>query len=482
MRTVWGVALSLLLAPGALLADEFAPPAAAPEALIAGFPPDADVRRILAERVGALSAGSETIGIVVGMIGPQGRRVVSHGDLDRLRHRSMDGNTVFEIGSVTKVFTALLLADLVHSGEVALMDPVAKYRPSGFRVPGRDGRSITLVDLATHTSGLPFMPDWPSGADATAHSDADINRFLSGYQLPHGVGVQWQYSNLGYWLLSDALAFREGTNYESLLRKRILEPLQLVDTRFSLSPAMQDRLAIGHDAASQPSPAFSSIPQYSLMAAAGGLYSTVDDLLTLLSVAMHYEGSPLAAAFALSVDTRRSKSPSDGTQALGWNLSGKDRETLVFHDGGTFGYASCIVWSPARRMGVVVLSNQVTTVSDIARHLLQPDLPLEHPTPVRHVEVGLDAAVLDAYSGQYAAAGEGRFTVARAGDYLTIEAPADWGLPKLRIRPESEVSFFASELPLKVVFQRNGSGVVSGILVTPPRGQKVVAAQRVRLN
>ena len=118
-------------------------------------PSDAEIRKILVERVDAFHQG---VGIVVGVIEPQGRRVIAYGSLDQGDPRPLDGDTIFEIGSATKVFTSLLLADMVQRGEVALTDPIAKYLPAEVKVPQRGGRSITLVDLSTHTSGLPRMP------------------------------------------------------------------------------------------------------------------------------------------------------------------------------------------------------------------------------------------------------------------------------------------------------------------------------------
>jgi serine-type D-Ala-D-Ala carboxypeptidase/endopeptidase len=141
---------------------------------------------MLAERVDTLAGQDDGVGIVVGVIGPQGRRVVSYGHLDQGDPRPLDGDTGFEIGSVTKVFTALLLAEMVRKGEVALADPVAKYLPA-VKIPERSGRSITLLDLATHTSGLPFMPDALPAFDdpaPTRYGAAPLYQFLATYELP----------------------------------------------------------------------------------------------------------------------------------------------------------------------------------------------------------------------------------------------------------------------------------------------------------
>jgi CubicO group peptidase (beta-lactamase class C family) len=171
------------------------------------------------------------------------------------------------------------------------------------------------------------------------------------------------------------------------------------------------------------------------MPAAGGLYSTVNDLLKLLAVAMDYEHSPLVGAMRLTWNTRRPMSRDGFEQALGWTIIPEQNSLLIVHDGGTFGYATSIAWDPFRRVGVVVLSNQVANVGDIARHLLRPSIPLEKPTSTKRTEVALDPATLDIYVGNYEATGEGIFAVAHDGDSLTIRSPGEWGLPKFRLHP-----------------------------------------------
>jgi serine-type D-Ala-D-Ala carboxypeptidase/endopeptidase len=194
---------------------------------------------------------------------------------------------------------------------------------------------------------------------------------------------------------------------------------------------------------------------------------------------MGYESSPLAPALAAMLSTRRPMQQPGVAQALGWVVIRGGDEQLIFHDGGSLGYASCVAWDPKKRVGVVVLANQVASVSDIARHLLRPNFPLERPTATKHVEITLDSAVLDTYTGRFEAKGEGIFIIVREGDFVTIQFPADWGLPKMRLRPESVRDFFASELPLRVKFQVDGDGHVNGMLVHPPRGQEAILANRI---
>src|SRR5207237_7576137 len=151
---------------------------------------------------------------------------------------------------------------------------------------------------------------------------------------------------------------------------------------------------------------------------------------------------------------------------------GKYGDQIIFRNGSSFGYASAIAYDPKSRVGVVVLTNQIGDVGDIARHLLRPDFPLAKPANTKHTEIALDSKVLDSYVGRYEAKGEGIFTLARENDFLTIESPAGWGLPKLRIRPENQQDFFASELPVQVTFQMDSDGKVRSLIIYPPRGKK----------
>jgi serine-type D-Ala-D-Ala carboxypeptidase/endopeptidase len=441
---------------------------------------DSEIRRLVTERIKAFGGEQSGVGIVVGTISSEGRKIISAGERSLDDSRPPDGDTVFEIGSVTKVFTALLLAEMAEKNEVGLNNPVAKYLPAGFKVPAGNGKTISLLDLATHTSGLPFMPNESAISNDSApakYSTADLRRFVTTCELRSSVGEKWEYSNIGYWLLSETLAGDAGLDYESVLWKRVITPLGLTNTAFVLSPKMKANFAAGHNAVLQSAPPISTLPIYSIMPAAGGLYSTANDLLSLLAVAMGYEQSPLDGAMRLTWNTRRPMSRGS-EQALGWTIIREQNSLLIVHDGGTFGYATSIAWDPVRRVGVVVLSNQVANVGDIARHLLRPSIPLEKPTVTKRTEVALDPATLDIYVGNYEATGEGIFAVSHDGDSLTIRSPGEWGLPKFRLHPENRQDFFATELPMRVAFQFENDGSVKKMLVYPPRGQKPIPAVR----
>ena len=217
-------------------------------------PSDDEIRKILVDRI---DVQKQSVGIVLGVIGPSGRRIVSYGSLAKNDPRPLNGDTVYEIGSITKVFTSLLLADAVGRGEVALNDPVGDFLPAKVTMPERGGRAITLEDLATHTSGLPRLPTNFSPKDhANPYADysfENLYAFLSSYQLTRDIGAQYEYSNLGGGLLGHALTLRaRATDYEELVRTRVLGPLGLSSTSITLSPEMKSRLAVGHSPMLEP--------------------------------------------------------------------------------------------------------------------------------------------------------------------------------------------------------------------------------------
>src|SRR5580693_3655384 len=161
-------------------------------------PSTSEISEILIKRVDQLK---QSAGIVVGIIEPKGRRIIAYGNLAIGDPRTLDGDTIFEIGSVTKVFTSLLLADMVNRKEVALDEPAAKYLPGHVKMPERSGKSITLLDLSTQTSGLPPLPAILKVKDPAnpyaGYTVDDLYEFLSSYTLPRDPGSEFEYSNLG---------------------------------------------------------------------------------------------------------------------------------------------------------------------------------------------------------------------------------------------------------------------------------------------
>lgn len=329
----------------------------------------------LADRVGALLAGSSErrTGLVVG---------VRAGRETGFWHRGRlpDGPcTIFEIGSITKVFTATLLADMARDGLVALHDPVQRHLRNGMRLPVR-GRDITLEDLATHRSGLPRLPKgllWRAltreRRDPYASFDAArLAAAVAATPPRRPPGRKVAYSNFGMGLLGHVLAQRAGTTYGRLVRARICEPLGLVDTWIDTPQSERRRVATGHTWRGRKTPPW----HLAALAGAGGLRSTAPDLLAFLRLHIDATGSPLADAAA---ETARPRAAWRKVQiGLPWLIvpaggrlpGGGARSTLLVHEGGTGGFRSFAGVIPEHRAAVVVLANQARPAGRLGLRLL----------------------------------------------------------------------------------------------------------------
>lgn len=199
-----------------------------------------------------VSVGKINQSIVVAVIDEKGTHFVGYGKTaETLDAKDSDENTVFEIGSITKVFTGTLLAEAVSRGEVQLTDPISKYLPKIVKSSKRNGREITLLDLATQSSALPGLPTnfvpKDAGNPYADYTVAQMYDFLSNYQLTRDIGARYEYSNFGMGLLGHILSLRAGKSYEQLVRARILKPLKMNDTTITLSPRLKSRMAQGFD-------------------------------------------------------------------------------------------------------------------------------------------------------------------------------------------------------------------------------------------
>jgi D-alanyl-D-alanine-carboxypeptidase/D-alanyl-D-alanine-endopeptidase len=443
-------------------------------------PSDAEIHKILVDRIDVDHWGS---GMVIGIITSQGRRVFSYGKLNLNDPRPLNGDTVFEIGSVTKVFTSLLLADMVQHGGVALTDPVEKYLPAGVKVPDWKGHKIALVDLSTQTSGLPFFPtniDAVEDPTTVARYTFDqLYRFLGSYELLHDVGVHWEYTNLGVGLLGHALAWHASTDYAGLLHQRITGPLGMKSTAITLSPALKARFATGLDNKLQPTPEF-VMPVFD---GAGAVRSSANDLLTFLAACMGYKKSPLAPAMASMLETHR---PGDdwlgylgGQQALGWWIIGKGDDRIIAHAGETLGFSCSVAYNPKTRVGVVALTNSPNGGNEVAMHLLRPGYPYSRPAkagtpPKTHKEITVDPKRFDLYAGKYQVAPNVIIVISRLGDKLMFMSP---GSPMVRLHAESERDYYIEQVDVTMTFEEDAQGHPTALVLHLP-GLPPIPAKR----
>ena len=409
-----------------------------------------EIREILAKRI---DLQKQATGIAAGIVEPNGRHVVAWGEVD--------GDSIFEIGSITKVFTSLLLADMVNREEVALDDPAARYFPENVRMPERSGKPISLLDLATHYSGLPPL----GGSD-------NLYAFLAGHALQRDPGSEYQYSNLGAGLLGHVLAIRAGTDYESLIRTRITQPLHMRDTGVTLSPSLRLRAATGHTATLAPV-AVTDLPV--TLAGAGALRSSTHDMLTFLEAFLGYRESPLAPSMKAMLEVRRPAG--EGQIGLGWFIFSTGGREIVTHNGATGGFASFTACDPKARIGVVVLSNACTPggVDDIGMHLLNPKSPLASPEPPRQrTEVQIDPRLFENYAGRYQVTPSLVFEITCDGGRLFAQGfaqvphnrPGDLtALPKFELFAQGEKTFFAKVSDNGITFETGPDGRATSLIL-----------------
>jgi serine-type D-Ala-D-Ala carboxypeptidase/endopeptidase len=422
-------------------------------------PSDSAVRTILTRRM----ESKANAGIVVAFMDHGTEHFLSYGTSNGPGTAALDENTVFEIGSVSKAFTGTVLADMVARGEVALEDPVSKYLPPSVHVPERNGRQITLLDLATQSSGLPSLPANMHPADVTnPYADYTVEQlyaFLTGYTLPRDPGAQYQYSNLGMGLLGHALALRAGQSYEALVTNRVLEPLGMRETAITLSPALRSRFATGHTATMQTQAPW-DLPT---LAGAGALRSTAKDMLTFVAANAHSDGTALAKTAPLAQQVRRPTGSPGLDIGLAWHILDRPSGRIVWHNGQTGGYHSFIGFIPATGANVVVLTNVATSIDDIGLHILDPAIPLQGERPViTRTEVMLDPSTLDRFVGEYVLAPTFSITVTKENGALWGQPTAQ---PKVQLFAEAPTEFFLKVVDAQISFVVDSAGVVTGMVL-----------------
>ena len=405
----------------------------------------AEIRSIMANRV----ESGRAVGMVTGVIDEKGRQVVASGKVSLDGTQQPDGDTVFEIGSVTKVFTSLILADMIEKGEVKPDDPVSKFLPATVKVPSRNGREITLLDLSMQVSGLPRLPDNLKPADpANPYADYDASKlydFLSRYTLTRDPGEKYEYSNLAVGLLGHALALKAGMSYEELLRRRIFDPLGMSGTSITLSEAQKKRLAPGYDGGLKPVKNW----DFAVLAGCGAVRSTVNDMLKFVAANLELTDTPLKFAVRRMRAVTKGIGAPDLEIGMAWHVFTKFDTRIWWHNGGTYGYRSFVGFNPAKKEGVVLLCNTFMDNDDLGKHVLES----RYPVTTFHKEVQVDAAVLEPYVGEYELTPAFKITVTREAARLFAQAT---GQPRFEIFAQSESEFFLKVVDARITFLKDG--------------------------
>ncbi len=484
----WGSRLlsrGLLVLPAVLLASSLAlagtlsaaPPAAAPLAREAFLQ---EAGRVIGTAVDREYA----VGYALGVVRGEETFTAGFGETARGSGVKPDAKTLFQIGSITKTFVGVQLADLARRGLVSLDDPIELYLPVDVRAPAWGGRKITLGDLATHYSGLPGLAgdfvSSPEGVCGDAYTLERLWRWLDGFRLQRSPGERYEYSNVGLAILGHLLANVYGKSWEASCLDEICLPLGMADTRVALRPEQLRRVCQGHR------PDLDPVRQEELgaMAPGGALLSTVDDLLLYGRAHLGLLPTRLLPAMQDALAARRSAGGPAMNVALCWFRVALPTGNVAFYEGGTLGFNSFLILDPEKKTGLVLLCNQDAPVNAAVAlrlwNLLNGGAPeaLALPEPAKR-----DREEMKAYAGRYLLEhadnerlenGDRTLAVELQGRGLKITVPGDF---RTRLFPASGDAFFRKDVAgdkSAVRFHRGPDGTVASVTLFVEGAEKTL--------
>ena len=319
-------------------------------------------------------------GLAVGIINKGNVSTYFYGVVKKGSDVKPDKNTEFEIGSISKTFTAIALLEMQEQGLLNVEDPISKFIPKDIKIPTYDGKEITLESLVTQNSSLPRMPDNfnitvkdPENPYAD-YTVKDLYNFLDNYKLTRPIGSEYEYSNLGFGLLGHILAQKAGTTYEEVIKKEILNNLGMNDTAIKLSPNQMKRLAKAYNEKGNQVKNW----DFDVLAGCGAIKSTLNDMVKYLKANISPPQSILGKAIQESHIVKYEEK--NFSQASGWiilNIADKD---VIFHNGGTGGFISFLGFFKGTETGVIILSNSAVSVDELGIKILERlalDMPKE---------------------------------------------------------------------------------------------------------
>ncbi|MDC9722046.1 MAG: serine hydrolase [Urechidicola sp.] len=316
------------------------------------------------------------VGIVVALIDGENVEYFSYGKADLKTGADVDENSIFEIGSISKTFTGIIVADEVIKGKMKLSDPISDYLSEYTKVPTRNDTSITIKDVATHSSSLPRMPDnFAPENPNNPYADYTIEmayEFISSVELTRDIGERYEYSNLGLGMLGHILELQYDKDYETIMVERIANPLGMDNTRIVFTPNMKKHLAKGHNNGVE-------VENWDLptLAGAGAIRSSSVNMVKYLQANMGVHKTPLYKAMQLSHKTAYENEDQKFKIGLAWHYA-NDGE-IIQHGGATGGYRAFAGFIAGTEKGVVVLTNSTEGITGIGMKLLDETFNLKMP-------------------------------------------------------------------------------------------------------
>lgn len=331
-----------------------------------------DTRKYVDRLAREYLADEENVGLVVAVIEGSDARVFGYGRVALDNEQPPDGDTMFELASVGKTFTTTVLADMHLKGELNWDDPLQAFLPESVRVPQHAGRAVTLLDLATQTSGLPHMPpNFQPGEPLNPYAAYTVEEMYAGLgqsSLSAEPSTGYEYSNFGFGLLGHALERTAGQSYEALVIERLCDPLDMDSTCMTLDESVRARLAVPHD---RGRPVL--VWEDTTMAGAGSFLSTTNDMVKYVQA--HWPANdgldqPFGHIAAETTRKRRSTDIPSRAMGLGWHIDSENALDIIWHNGGAGGSSSYVAFLVEPRVGVVLLSNSSNSVDELGHTVL----------------------------------------------------------------------------------------------------------------
>lgn len=312
---------------------------------------------------------ANTVGLSIGILRNGMIHTYNYGETAIGNGKMPDANSLFEIGSITKTFTSLLLAYYVNEGKVNLTDPITKYLPDSIS-SNKELQNVTLLTLSNHTSGLPRLPDNFENHSSDLYDPyKDYNKqylfsYLKSCKLATKPGDTYLYSNMAVGLLGTILEGVSGKSFEQMVDEIICKPLNMQSTAQHLTPALSQRFVTVYNENGKVTSAWN----FSVLAPCGALRSTVNDLLTYAKANIAKSDSKLSKAFELTHQITFSK---DVKLGMAWHIIVVNNVEYYFHDGGTYGSSSFLAFNIEKNIAIVVLSNAGTRTDALGADILK---------------------------------------------------------------------------------------------------------------
>ncbi|TGE83223.1 hypothetical protein C7Y70_11050 [Pseudoalteromonas sp. KS88] len=412
---------------------------------------NAELEKVLKHKV---ETEKLSVGIAVAIIENGQVSFINVGVANKETAQEIDQNTLFEIGSVSKVMTSTALATFVDEGTLKLSDPVQNYLPKSVKLPMKNDKAITFESLASHRSGLPRLPSNMQFSNPlnpyVDYTTEMMYEFLNQYTLPREVGESPEYSNLAVGLLGHTLAKIDDMNYEQMLMQRVLKPLKMKNTFVEVPKSALTRRSKGHNGNLETTDYW----QLPAMAGAGAVVSDATDMALYLKANM--QQNELASAIKLTHQPTAEFGNSLTRVGLGWIIQGTADGDVYMHNGQTGGFASFIGFNPTSHKGIVILSNTSILMDEVGYSYLTNSLAsLKLTTPVKVAEVELAKLI-----GRYELVPGFILSITHDGDKLFVQGT---GQPRLPLTANSINEFVNNAVKARIQFELDANGIATSL-------------------